>query len=161
MRAEQHAPPAVQIQLQPVKQNNWRVESNQEGRDGSSLAPEPTEEVRRTVKGVKPVSLRVACRSVTAFKASQRLKLRKLLLSQIKIRKLLLTQVKNAMKTKLIKLKMNKPKPQQVNYSFSILFSNLFCYLLFQEVDVVPVPVVLNPHQNAQQKETYAALVNI
>ncbi len=115
MRAEQHTPPAVQIQLQPVKQNNWRVESNQEGRDGSSLAPEPTEEVRRTVKGVKPVSLRVARRSVTAFKASQRLKLRKLLLSQ----------VKNAMKTKLIKLKMNKSKPQQVNYSFSILFFKL------------------------------------
>ena len=108
MRAEPYTSSAVKIQYQPVTQNKWKVESTtKKGRDGSCLAPEPTEEVRRTVNGVKAVRLRQAHRSMTAFKASQRSKMHKLLLSQ----------TKNAMKKKLIKLKKKKSTPQ-VNYSF-------------------------------------------
>jgi len=118
MRAEPYTSSAVKIQYQPVTQNKWKVESNKKGRDGSCLAPEPTEEVRRTVNGVKAVRLRRAHRSMTAFKTSQRRKIHKLLLSQ----------TKNAMKKKLIKLKKKKSTPQ-VNNSFSI--SNIFiCFAL-------------------------------
>ena len=105
MRAEPAIPPEEEVQLQPVALNKWRVESIQasKGRDGNNLTPKPTE----VVKASKSARLRPAHCSMTAFKASQRRKIRELLLSQ----------VKNVMKKKMVVLKKKKSKPE-VNYSF-------------------------------------------